>query len=56
MRIVGEPQKDAEAHVAEDDLGRMLCKVEEVCKTEQKSRDLKRMFKDYTILLYPDRK
>ena len=51
---MGEPEEDVEGHVVEDDLGQMLCEAEEVCETEKKSRDLKRMLEDYRILLYPD--
>jgi hypothetical protein len=40
---MGEPEEDAEAQVAEDDLVQMLREVEEVCETEKESRDLKRM-------------
>ena len=49
-----EANKDAEGHVAEDDLGQMLHEAEEVCETEKESRDLKRMLEDYRTLLYPD--
>ena len=49
-----EANKDAEGHVAEDDLGQMLHEAEEVCKTEKKSRDPKRMLEDYKTLLYLD--
>ena len=35
-----EANKDAEGHVAEDDLGQMLRKAEEVCEIEKKSRDI----------------
>jgi hypothetical protein len=51
---MGEPEEDAEAQVAEDDLGQMLSKGEEVCETVKESKDLKRMLEDYIILLYPD--
>jgi hypothetical protein len=51
---MGEAEEDAKAHAAEDDLGPILRKAEEVCETEKESRDLKRMFEDYRILLYPD--
>jgi hypothetical protein len=51
---MGELEEDAEAQVAEDDLGEILSEVEEVCETEKKSRDLKRMLEDYRTLLYPD--
>jgi hypothetical protein len=50
---IGEPEEDAEAQVAEDDLGQMLCEVEEVYDTEKESRDLKLMLEDYRIFLYP---
>ena len=50
---MGEPEGDAERHDVEDDLGQMLREAEEVCETEKKSRDLKRMLEDYRILLYP---
>ena len=53
---MGEPEKDAEEHVVEDDLGQMLREAEEVCETEKESRDLKRMLEDYRTLLYPDYK
>jgi len=51
---MGEPEEDAEGHDVEDDLGQMLREAEEVCETEKKSRDLKRMLEDYRTLLYPD--
>ena len=51
---MGEPEEDAEEHVVEDDLDRMLHEAEEVCETEKKLRDLKRMLEDYITLLYPD--
>ena len=51
---MSEPEEDAEGHVVEDDLGQMLCEAEEVCETEKKSGDLKRMLEDYKTLLYPD--
>ena len=51
---MSEPQEDAKGHVVEDDLGQMLREAEEVCETEKKSRDLKRMLEDYRTLLYPD--
>ena len=51
---MGEAEEDAEGHVVEDDLGQMLHKTEEVCETENESRDLKRMLEDYRILLYLD--
>ena len=51
---MGEPEEDAEGHVVEDDLGQMLCEAGEVCKTENESRDMKRMLEDYKTLLYPD--
>jgi hypothetical protein len=40
---MGEPEEDAKAQVAEDDLGQMLCKAEDVCETVKESKDLKRM-------------
>ena len=51
---MGEPEEDIEGHIVEDDLGQMLHEAEEVCKTEKKLRDLKRMLEDYRTLLYPD--
>ena len=51
---MGEPEEDTEGHVVEDDLRQMLREAEEVCETKKESRDLKRMLKDYRILLYPD--
>jgi hypothetical protein len=51
---MGEPEEDAEAQIAEDDLGQMLHDAEEVCETVKKSKDLKRMLEDYRTLLYPD--
>ena len=50
----GEPEKDTEGYVVEDDLGQMLRKAEEGCETEKESRDLKHMLEDYRTLLYPD--
>ena len=47
---MGKPEKDTKGHVVEDNLGQMLREAEEVCKTEKKSRDLKRMLEDYRIL------
>ena len=35
-------------------LKRILREAEEVCETEKKLRDLKRMLEDYITLLYPD--
>ena len=51
---MGEPEKDAEGHIVEDDLSQMLREVEKVCETEKESRDLKRILEDYRTLLYPD--
>jgi len=51
---MGEPEEDTEGHVVENDLGQMLREAEEVCETENESRDLKRMLEDYITLLYPD--
>ena len=51
---MGEPEEDTEGHVVEDDLGQMLCEVEDVCETEKESRDLKRMLVDYKTLMYPN--
>ena len=51
---MGEPEEDAKGHLVEDDLGQMLRKTEEVCETEKKLRDLKRMLEDYRTLLYPE--
>jgi hypothetical protein len=51
---MGEPEEDAEAHVAEDDLGRILHEAAEVCETKKESSDLKCMLEDYRILLCPD--
>ena len=51
---MGEPEEDAEGHVVEDDLGQMLHEAEEVCETEKKLRDLKRVLEDYRTLLYLD--
>ena len=51
---MGEPEKDAEGHIVEDDLGQMLREAEEVCDIEKESRDLKRMLEDYRTLLYLD--
>ena len=48
---MGEPEEDAKWHDVEDDLGQMLREAEEVCETENESRDLKRMLEDYRILL-----
>jgi hypothetical protein len=48
---MGELEEDAEAQVAEDDLGHMLRGAAEVCKTVKESKDLKRMLEDYIILL-----
>jgi hypothetical protein len=53
---MGEPEEDAEAQVAKDDLGQMLRKAEEVCENKKESRNLKHMLEDYRILLYPDYK
>ena len=51
---MGEPEKDAEGHDIEDDLGQMLRESEKVCETEKESRDLKRILEDYRTLLYLD--
>ena len=51
---MGKPEEDAEGHDVEDDLGQMLREADEVCETENESRDLKRMLEDYRTLLYPD--
>ena len=51
---MGESEEDTEGYIVEDDLGQMLCEVEEVCETEKKSRDLKRVLEDYRTLLYLD--
>jgi hypothetical protein len=50
---MGEPEEDAEAQIAEDDLGQMLHEVEEECKTVKEFKDLKHMLEDYRIFLYP---
>jgi hypothetical protein len=44
---IGEPEEDAEAQVAEDDLGQMLREAEEICETVKESTDLRRMLEDY---------
>ena len=51
---MGEPKEDTEGHIVEDDLGQMLREAQEVCETENESRDQKRMLEDYITLLYPD--
>ena len=51
---MGEPEKDAEGHIVEDDLSQMQREVEKVCETEKESTDLKLMLEDYRTLLYPD--
>ena len=38
---MGEPKEDAKEHIVEDDLGQMLHEAEEICETENESRDLK---------------
>jgi hypothetical protein len=48
--IMGEPEEDVEAQVAEGDLGQMLREAEEVCKTVKESKDMKHMLEEKQML------